>query len=115
MQHYEWDKVEKEQLNASLARQVIHADTMTVARMYLSKGCVVPEHSHHNEQISMLEQGSAKFVVDGVERVMKAGEALRIPPHVRHSVVAVEDCVALDLFSPRREDWLRGDDSYLRK
>jgi quercetin dioxygenase-like cupin family protein len=115
MHHYEWDKVEKEELNPSLARQVIHADTMTVARMYLRKGCVVPEHSHHNEQISMLEQGSAKFVVDGVERVMKAGEALRIPPHVRHSVEAIDDCVALDLFSPRREDWLRGDDSYLRK
>jgi len=34
---------------------------------------------------------------------------------VPHSVEALEDCVALDLFSPRREDWLRGDDAYLRK
>jgi quercetin dioxygenase-like cupin family protein len=62
-----------------------------------------------------MEGGSAKFVVDGVERVMKAGELLRIPPHVPHSVEALEDSVALDLFSPRREDWLRGDDAYLRK
>ena len=37
MHHYEWDKVEKEQLNPSLARQVIHGDTMTVARMYLAQ------------------------------------------------------------------------------
>lgn len=115
MHHYEWDRVEKEQVNPSLARQVIHADNLTVARMYLRKGCLVPQHSHHNEQISMMEQGTAKFVVDGVERVMNAGELLRIAPHVPHSVEALEDCVALDLFSPRREDWIRGDDSYLRK
>jgi quercetin dioxygenase-like cupin family protein len=115
MHHYEWDKVEMEQLNPSLARQVIHGDALTVARMYIRKGCQVPEHSHHNEQISIMEQGSAKFTLEGVERVMKAGEVMRIPPHVPHSVEALEDCVALDLFSPRREDWLRGDDAYLRK
>lgn len=115
MQHYNWDKIEKDELNASLARQVIHADNMTIARMYLRKGCLVPEHSHHNEQISMVEQGSAKFVIAGEERVLQAGDVLRIPPHVAHHVEAIEDCVALDLFSPRREDWIRGDDSYLRK
>jgi len=115
MQHYQWENVPREELNPTLARQVIHADNLTVARMYLRKGCVVPEHSHHNEQISMVEQGSAKFVLAGEERLMKAGDVVRIPPHVKHSVEAMEDCVALDLFSPRREDWIRGDDSYLRK
>jgi quercetin dioxygenase-like cupin family protein len=115
MQHYEWGKVQKEDLNSSLARQVIHTDNMTVARMYLGKGCLVPEHSHHNEQISMIEQGSARFVIAGVERVLKAGELMRIPPNVPHYVEALEDCVALDLFSPRREDWISGDDSYLRR
>jgi quercetin dioxygenase-like cupin family protein len=115
MQHYQWENVPREELNPLLARQVIQSDNMTVARMYLGKGCLVPEHSHHNEQISMVEQGSAKFVVAGEERIMHAGEALRIPPNVPHYVEALEDCVALDLFSPRREDWIRGDDSYLRK
>ena len=109
-----WDEIQKEQLNPFLARRVIHAGNLTVARMYLSKGCLVPEHSHHNEQISMIEQGSAKFVLAGVERIMKAGEVIQIPPHVPHSVEAIEDCVALDLFSPRREDWIRGEDAYLR-
>jgi quercetin dioxygenase-like cupin family protein len=115
MQHYQWENVPREELNPLLARQVIQSDNMTVARMYLGKGCLVPEHSHHNEQISMVERGSAKFVVAGEERIMRAGEALRIPPNVPHYVEALEDCVALDLFSPRREDWIRGDDSYLRK
>ncbi|HEY6391313.1 MAG TPA: cupin domain-containing protein [Bryobacteraceae bacterium] len=115
MQIYEWNQVEKEQLSPTFARQVIHSDAMTVARVYLRKGCSVPEHSHHNEQISMMEQGSLKFVVAGQEKVLTAGQVLRIPPHVPHSVEALEDCIAVDLFSPPREDWIRGDDSYLRK
>jgi hypothetical protein len=78
MQLYDWNRIEKEQMNPSFARQVIHGETMTVARVYLKKGCLVPEHSHHNEQISMLEQGALRFVIGGVEKVVKAGEVLRI-------------------------------------
>jgi quercetin dioxygenase-like cupin family protein len=115
MQLYEWDQVEKEQLSPTFARQVIHGDSITVARVYLRKGCFVPEHSHHNEQISMIEQGSMKFVLGGVEQVVRAGEVLQIPPHVPHSAEALEHCIVVDLFSPPREDWIRGDDAYLRK
>jgi quercetin dioxygenase-like cupin family protein len=115
MQLYEWNQIEKEQMSPVFARQVIHTDTMTVARVYLKKGCSVPEHSHHNEQISMMEQGSLRFVVAGQEKVVKAGEVLHIPAHVPHSAEALEDSVAVDLFSPCRDDWKRGDDAYLRK
>ena len=115
MQRYEWNQIEKEQLNPAFARQVIHGETMTVARVYLKKGCLVPEHSHHNEQISMMEQGTLRFVLAGEELILKAGEVLRIPPHVPHSAEALEDSIAVDLFSPVREDWIRGDDAYLRK
>jgi quercetin dioxygenase-like cupin family protein len=75
---------------------------------------LVPEHTHHNEQISMLEQGALRFVIAGQEKIVRAGQVLRIPPHVPHSAEAMEDSVAVDLFSPIREDWIRGDDAYLR-
>ncbi|MBZ5608707.1 MAG: cupin domain-containing protein [Acidobacteriia bacterium] len=115
MQIYQWERVEKEQLNPAFARQVIHCETMTVARVFVKKGGVVPEHSHHNEQISMVQQGLMKFVLAGEEEVLKPGDVLRIPPHVPHRVEALEDCVVVDLFSPPREDWIRGEDAYLRK
>ena len=115
MQQYQWDQVEKEQLNPLFARQVIHGETMTVARVHLAKGCVVPEHSHYNEQICVVQSGALKFTLEGVNRVVRGGEVLRIPPNVPHSVEAVEDSLAMDLFSPPREDWQRGDDAYLRQ
>ena len=63
----------------------------------------------------MMEQGALRFVLAGEEVILKAGQVLRIPPHVPHSAEALEDSIAVDLFSPVREDWLRGDDAYLRK
>lgn len=115
MQRYDWDAIEKEQLNPLFERQVIHSETMTVARIALKRGCLVPEHSHANEQLSMIERGALRFVLAGEEVVVAAGQVLRIPPHVPHSAEAMEDTIAVDLFSPPREDWRRGDDAYLRR
>lgn len=115
MQLYDWNTVEKEQLNPTFSRQVIYGETITVARVFLKKGCLVPEHKHHNEQISIMEQGALRFILDGQEVVVKAGEVLRIPPNVPHSAEALEDSAGIDVFSPSREDWRLGNDAYLRR
>jgi quercetin dioxygenase-like cupin family protein len=114
MQHYQWNGIPVEDMSPLVSRQVVHAETITVARLVLKKGAFVPLHSHINEQISNIEKGSLRFVVDGREIVVKAGETLVIPPNVPHLAEAHEDCVATDIFSPVREDWVRGDDAYLR-
>ncbi len=88
---------------------------MTIARLEMQKGAAVPEHSHINEQISMVEKGVLKFFMEGKEQVVRAGEVLVIPPNVPHAVEILEDAVVVDVFSPSRQDWIRGDDSYLRK
>lgn len=115
MQIYPWEQVEKEQLNPLFARQVIHGETVTMARVFLAKGCLVPRHSHVNEQLSLIEKGSLKFVFDDREVVVKAGEVLQIPPNVPHAALAEEDCEGIDFFAPVREDWRTGDDAYLRR
>lgn len=115
MRTHRWNDIPKEQMNPAFARQVIHAERMTIARVTLSKGSIVPRHSHMNEQVCVLEQGKLKFISDTEEFIISAGESIQIPPDEPHSVEALEDSVGYDLFSPIREDWLRGDDAYLRR
>jgi quercetin dioxygenase-like cupin family protein len=62
----------------------------------------------------MLQTGKLVFFMEGDEVEVNAGEMLNIPPHIPHKVEALEDSVAIDLFSPARDDWQRGDDAYLR-
>ncbi len=112
---HDWDEMPEETLNPLASRKVIHTERMTIAQLRLSKGAIVPDHSHENEQVTMLRQGRLRFVVSGEEKIVKGGECLQIPPNAPHSVEALEDSVAVDIFSPAREDWIRGDDAYLRR
>src|SRR5690348_16020295 len=115
MEHYNWERLPAEQMNAKMIRKVIHTGQMTIARLSISKDAIVPEHRHINEQVANVERGSLLFHVGGQEQVVGAGESLVIPPNVPHAVVALEDTVVTDVFTPRREDWIAGDDAYLRR
>jgi len=81
----------------------------------LKKGCVVPLHSHHNEQVTYILEGALKFVLKDREITVRAGEVLCIPPNVPHEAIAMEDTVDLDIFTPPREDWIAKTDAYLRQ
>jgi quercetin dioxygenase-like cupin family protein len=114
MQHYQWDGIPVEKMNPLITRQTIHGASITIARLVLKKGAFVPLHAHVNEQISTIESGALRFVVGGNEIVVKAGETLVIPANVPHLAEAHEDCTATDVFTPVRQDWIDGDDAYLR-
>src|SRR5580692_2861577 len=114
LKHIPWNSIELEDLNPLLQRQFIVGQNVMVARVLLKKGCIVPEHSHHNEQITYILEGALKFWIDGKEIVVNAGEVLTIPPHMPHKAEAVEDTVDLDIFNPPRADWINKTDKYLR-
>jgi quercetin dioxygenase-like cupin family protein len=86
-----------------------------LARIILREGCIVPLHSHENEQITYVLEGALKFLIQDQEITVRAGEVLVIPSQVPHSAVAIEDTVDLDIFCPPRADWISGTDAYLRK
>jgi quercetin dioxygenase-like cupin family protein len=115
MEQLNWDKIPLENLNPLVSRRVIHTSHMTVAKLALKKGAVVPLHHHENEQVTMIEAGELRFEIEGKSVVLRAGDVLPVPPNAIHMVEALEDCLATDLFTPRREDWIRGDDAYLRR
>jgi quercetin dioxygenase-like cupin family protein len=114
LKHIPWSSIELEDLNPLLQRHFVVGQNVMLARVLLKKGCVVPEHSHHNEQITYILEGALKFWIDGKELVVNAGEVLTIPPHMPHKAEALADTVDLDMFSPPRADWIAKTDQYLR-
>ena len=114
LQYIPWDTVPLEDLNPLLQRQFVVGQEIMLARVLLKKGCIVPEHSHHNEQLTYILEGALKFWIDGKEIVVHAGETLCIPSHVPHKAEALEDTVDLDVFAPPRADWINKTDQYLR-
>jgi quercetin dioxygenase-like cupin family protein len=116
--HYRWEDLPKEALKPDLARRLISGERMMLAHVYLEKGCVVPLHSHENEQLTYILEGALRFWLgeDESEVVdVRAGEVLHLPSHLPHKAEALEDTLDVDVFSPPRQDWLEGSDAYLRR
>ena len=111
-----WENVKTDRLSEIISRQMVSGEDGTLARVLLSRGALVPRHSHRSEQFTMILSGALKFNFDGGETTtVRAGEILVIPAHMPHEAVALEDTVDIDFFAPRREEWIRGDDAYLRQ
>ncbi|HUO34166.1 MAG TPA: cupin domain-containing protein [Candidatus Acidoferrum sp.] len=110
-----WEKLDDEQLNPKISRQMTSGEDATIARVLIAKDGVVPRHSHRSEQYTMILSGALKFIFDDGETVVRPGQVLVIPANVPHAAVALEDTVDIDFFAPRREDWIAKTDSYLRQ
>jgi quercetin dioxygenase-like cupin family protein len=109
-----WNALPAEEMNPLLRRKVIHTAGMTVAALELKKGAVVPRHAHPNEQVSIMQSGAMRFDFLDESVTVHAGDVVVIAPERPHGVEVLEDSTVLDLFTPPREDWRRGDDAYLR-
>ena len=114
---YRWDDMEKEHVSDQLGRRLITGDRMMLAHVYLEKGCIVPQHSHENEQLTYILSGALKFWIgeEKREQIVGAGEVLVIPSNVLHMAEALEDTLDVDIFDPPRQDWLDKTDDYLRQ
>ncbi len=115
--HYRWDDMPKEPLNDLIDRRLVTGERIMLAHVYLKKGAVVPMHEHENEQITYILEGKLRFWIgseDAEPMDIGPGEVLHLPSNVPHKAEALEDTVDVDVFSPPRQDWLDGTDSYLR-
>ena len=118
VRHEKWDEIPRETVTADIGRRLFTGERMMLAQVFLDKGAVVPKHAHENEQLTWIVEGALHFFIGdegevGYEEVVvSAGEVLFIPSNVPHRAVALEDTFDVDVFSPPRQDWLDGTDSY---
>lgn len=118
VRHEKWEEITRETVTDDIARRLFTGERMMLAHVYLEKGAIVPKHSHENEQLTWIVEGSLRFWIgdegeEGYEeRVVSAGEVMYIPSNVPHKAEALEDTFDVDVFSPPRQDWLDGTDSY---
>lgn len=115
---FRWEDMPRERVTNQLERKLITAEKMMLAQVFLEKGCIVPRHSHENEQLTYILEGALHFWIgeDGAEEiVVRAGEVLHIPANVPHKAEALEDTLDVDIFSPPRQDWLDRTDDYFHQ
>lgn len=87
--------------------RIASSENIMLSRVNFDEGCLVPEHSHPNEQCGIVISGRIRFTIAGEEHIVEAGDFFLIPPNQVHSAVAIDGpAVALDVFVPPRGDYL---------
>lgn len=87
-------------------KTLVYGDKTLMTEFLLDKGSVLPRHSHPQEQSGYLVKGRMRLWVGGEGFEAQAGDSWCIPGGVEHGADILEDSVALELFSPVREDYL---------
>ena len=87
--------------------KLIHSENMTVVNWSIESGSAFPEHSHPHEQIGYVVKGSFEATLGDETSTIHAGDTYYVPPNLVHGVIALEEGILLDIFTPQREDFLK--------
>ncbi len=103
----DWTRVPFKNLFPGIRAQLVPGEKLMLARVHLEPNGIVPEHDHPHEQFGFIVEGEVDFTIDGETRHLGPGDYYAIPGGVRHSVnVGPRPAIALDIFSPPRDDYL---------
>jgi quercetin dioxygenase-like cupin family protein len=108
-QHFDWESVPVENLDNGIERQLIVGERLMICRLRFTPHTVTEPHHHPHEQITIVERGRVLFIIGGEERIAEAGDVLHFPSGCWHGATMLdEEVVLLDIFTPLREDFLKG-------
>lgn len=96
-----------EQMAPGIRRKIISYDeSLMVVKVSFEKGGIGTLHQHHHTQITHIESGSFEIEIDGIKKVLKAGDGFHVPPNALHGAVCLEAGILIDVFSPMRQDFI---------
>ncbi len=101
-----WDDVPVETVLPGITRAIVHGERQSLVRYRYEPGSIFPEHSHPQEQITVVLSGRIAFEIGGERRVFGPGDVAVIPGGILHGaeVVGSEVVDTLNALSPRRDD-----------
>ena len=102
------DDVKLNDLGMGVSRKILaHVPSVMMVEVNFAKDAVGEIHGHVHEQISYIIKGSFQVNIDGEKKIVKAGDTFYIKPNALHGVLALEDAIILDVFTPQRDDFLK--------
>lgn len=94
---------------AGVSRKVLAwNDDLMMCEISFQAGAIGKVHAHAHTQVSYVGRGSFRFRVGDEEKIVRRGDSILIEPNTLHGVDALEEAMLVDVFSPARQDFVRG-------
>jgi len=102
MSNSEW-----QQMTPEIRRKILPPGQQMMSMLVeFKKGGFGTEHSHPHEQLGYIIRGKVKMTLGSEEIIAVEGEQVLVPGNVPHSILALEDSLVLESFTPLRHDLL---------
>jgi quercetin dioxygenase-like cupin family protein len=88
-------------------KTINYGKDMIMTEFLLSKGSALPEHRHINEQTGYLVKGKIRLHIDEKSKIIESGDSWNIASNIKHKAEILEDSIAIEIFNPVREDYLK--------
>lgn len=86
-------------------KTLVYANETLLTEFRLLKGRIIPPHKHPEEQTGYLVSGHLILIIEDERYEVGPGDSWAIPGNVEHGAETLEDSVALEVFSPPREEY----------
>jgi len=87
-------------------KTLVYGEKTLMTEFLLRKDSTLPRHAHPHEQTGYLLKGHIRLSIGTEKCDAQAGDTWCIPGGVEHGAEIIEDSVAIEVFSPVREDYL---------
>lgn len=97
------------QIDPLIRRRVLaHHEALMIVEVEFQTGGIGTLHGHRHEQVTYVLSGRFEFTINGVSRIVQAGDSLFMEKDVIHGTLCLESGTLLDIFTPHREDFIEG-------
>ena len=98
--------LEQREIMPGVHGRFVNGENITWAFWEIEKGSSIPDHNHIHEQIMHVLSGDFSFTINGIPSIFTKGDTIVIPSNTPHRGTALTDCKIMDVFSPKREEYI---------
>ena len=107
------DSIEWEEVAPGMKRKILgYDDKIMMVRVHFDKGGIGARHKHFHSQTTYVVSGKFEVSMGDEKKVLGAGDGFYVPPDLEHGAVCLEEGELIDVFSPIREDFMKGQSGY---
>ncbi|WP_319508350.1 cupin domain-containing protein [uncultured Methanolobus sp.] len=96
----------KEVLPGIMMKAIVHGEKTLMTEFILKKGSSLPAHEHMHEQTGYMVSGKMLLTIGDQMHEVMPGDSWNIPSNISHCARILEDSIAVEVFSPRRNEYL---------
>lgn len=105
---YQTNNLPWEAIDTGIDRQIVGFDDhLMMVNVRFKKGAIGYVHQHMHSQVSYVAEGMFEVNIANQTTVLSKGDSFFVPCNEKHGVVCLTDGILVDVFSPKRDDFIK--------